>query len=106
MDGGRLEEGVWISHPKRRHGNASGAVRRRKVCQLASPQGQIPITGMHVSKSKAGARILGAYPLSREANEGNGHRWQHDLWSVHRGERGGLGAYDLGRGSEILDQSG
>ena len=31
MDGGHLEEGVWGSHLKRRHGDGSGAVHKRKV---------------------------------------------------------------------------
>ena len=70
-------------------------MRRRKICQPASPQGWIPIIGMHGSESKAGAGILGAYPLSREASEGDGHRWQHDLWNIHRRERGGLVIRDV-----------
>ena len=82
MDGGHLEEGVWVSHPKRRHGDASGAVRRRKVCQPTSLQGRISITGMHGSESKAGARISSAHSLSGKANKGNYDGQQVDLWRL------------------------
>ena len=47
----------------------SRKIHRRKVRQPASPQGRICITGMHGSESKAGAGVLGAHPLSREASE-------------------------------------
>ena len=84
----------------------SGKVCRRKVRQPASSQGRIRITGMHGYESKAGARVLGPYSLSREASKGDGHHWQHNLWNVHRGEEGGLGTCDLRRGPETPDQSG
>ena len=100
IDGGRLEEGVWVSHLRSR------AVRRRKVRQSTSPQGRISITGMHGPESKAGAGIFGAHSLSRKANEGNCDSRQHNLWRLHQRERGGLGACDPKRGPETPDRSG
>ena len=106
MDGNQLEEGVWLSHQRRRHGDLSGKVRRKEVRQPASPQGRICITGMHGSESKAGAEVPGSYSLSRKANKGDGHRWEHYLWRLHQRQRGGLDACDLGCGLETPDRSG
>ena len=88
MDSNCLEKGVWVSHQRRRHGDVSGKVRRKEVRQPASPQGRIRITGMHGSESKAGAGVLGSYSLSKEANKGDGHHWEHYLWRLHWREKG------------------
>ena len=52
------------------------------------------------------AGISGAHSLSKKANKGNYDSWQYNLWLLHRGERGGLGACDPGRGPETPDRSG
>ena len=83
VDGGYLEKGLRFLHPGRRYGDANGAICRRKVCQPTSSQGRIPVTGMQGSESKADAGVRRTDPLPKEASEGDGNSWQHNLWSIH-----------------------
>ena len=82
-----------------------GKVCKREVRQSTSPEGWILLTGVHGSESKIGPRVFGPHSLSREASKGDGHCWEHRFWRLHRRKGGGLGAGDLGSGSEIPDRS-